>query len=358
MDSLQQSVKITDGMLRALIQRLSSQIDGMGPSLSASAAKQLEASLIQVQRVQEKLESSLSRVLEHEEVTKNMKAAAVNRQTESAESALVTDRLNKLAAIFGGPDANKSASDSVEGNKILGRLEAKLDALINVTNELDEDRKAREGDKVDERLHAIQATLTEMRNSTAGTANHSNNNAAERTPTPSVEALLDPEQASSPDESQQASSSDESDVVGRDRKRKRQDGEEKFALPHHVQLSEEDQEKFDELAEMRSVTDTLLGQLLPCPDGGAWDTARIFELFRSLFKAQNAHEHIERLREFMDDQPVHVWCCVRRAAVDGIHTVSYDGTCSRCRYRGCVQLRRAAEEGFMGEYYYVRVIWY
>ena len=67
MEHLQQTVKITDGMLRALVQRLSNQIDSMGSTASpaeiTNVAKQLEAPLTQVQRVHEQLESTLARVV-------------------------------------------------------------------------------------------------------------------------------------------------------------------------------------------------------------------------------------------------------------------------------------------------------
>jgi hypothetical protein len=130
MEGIHQSIKITDGMLRALVQRLNMQIENMDTSISydglANVATQLQMSLTQVQRVHEHLEASLARALDHENATKKV----ADQHRESADSALVTDKLTTLAAIFRSPGtANESDGSKAEGDK-LRLLETKLDALI------------------------------------------------------------------------------------------------------------------------------------------------------------------------------------------------------------------------------------
>ncbi|KAK4157310.1 hypothetical protein C8A00DRAFT_29736 [Chaetomidium leptoderma] len=348
MDGIHQSVKITDGMLRALVQRLSSQIDSMGASKSneqlTNVAKQLAISLTQVQRVHEQLESSLARTLDHEHATKS----AANQQKESAESALVTDKLSKLAAIFGSPVTGTAGDSGMGGgDKTLGRLEAKLDALttkfekihqlgiagLALRSEIQETwAKVEDAGRTGaDRLTSIDKTLLEI-----------NDRIVAPTPSPSA-AIENQHQAPS------------SEIVGRERKRKREDEDAGSGSSHPLQLSEDQRKKLQELARLRSVTAKVFDELVPCPDGGSWDAAVIFERFWPIFASHKGQLHATRLRQFVDRQQPQTWCCAWHAALSATNTVSSAGKCTGCPI-WCVQVKLATtHEGTASRRYYVRV---
>jgi hypothetical protein len=330
MEPLQQTVKITDGMLRALVQRLINQIDSMGTTASpaeiTNVAKQLEASLTQVQRVHEQLESTLGRVVEHEHATTQATKKAVGQQKESAESALVTDKLSKLAAIFGGPNTGGTVDGNMEGrdsDKAIGRLETKIDEL------------AAKFDGVREvEMPALRLDVQR------------------------VYAKVNKPRSSSTTGKVVASTAS-SGLAGPDLKRKRENEDAGTLLLAQTHAWTEDQEKkLGDLTKLRDVTELVLGRLVPCPDGGLWDTYRIWECFRLLFICGLTYRRGTRLHEFMRVQKVDTWCCVRRVVTEGTNTMNYAGRCELCNiYTGCVQIRRAADEGHpLARYYYVRVV--
>ena len=260
----------------------------------------------------------------------------MGQQKESAESALVTDKLSKLAAIFGGHNTGGTADGNMEGrysDEAMGRLEAKIDALAA---NFDMVRK--------EEMPALRLDVQRVYAKVNRPQNFTTTDKATAKPTNSP---LKPQSTAS------------SGLAGPDLKRKREN-EDAGTLPlarTHA-WTENQEKKLKDLTRLRDVTELVLGRLVPCPDGGLWDIDCIWERFRLLFTAESTYERGTRLHEFMRAQKVETWCCVRRVAVDGINTVNYEGRCKPCNsYTGCVQIRRVADEGYpLAKCYYVRVV--
>jgi hypothetical protein len=400
MESLQQTVKITDGMLRVLVQRLSNQIDSMGTTTSpaeiTNVGKQLEASLTQVQRVHEQLESTLARVVEHEQATKQ----AAGQQKDSADSTLVTDNLSKLAAIFRNPATETAAGAGLEGaDQSLSRLETKIDALT---------AKFDKAGEVDERLTAIQSTLLEVKDraiarvtkkkrlvvdiSTSGTTNPSVSqvvgseqpslpappstrpiNAASSKQTSKATALQlnnpigNPSPKPAPNPSLAAQLPAASSLTGPDRKRRREGEDPGPAQPlAQPAWSEDQQKKLSKLRQLRKPWESLLDRLVPCPDGGLWEADRIYMRFRVLseFSSFRFDKSLTTLIKHMDTQDEQTWFCVWRVTHSSPSpSVRSTGWCGVCHFTsdiektGCVQVRRAATDGGpLSRYYYVRVM--
>jgi hypothetical protein len=358
MEGIHQSIKITDGMLRALVQRLNTQIENMDTSISydglANVATQLQMSLTQVQRVHEHLEASLARALEHENATKKV----ADQHRESADSALVTDKLTTLAAIFKSPGtANESDGSKAEGDK-LRLLETKLDALITKLDKPDDNSGLSPGSvadaqrasanenetqdspaiqKISQQLTAMQATLLELKDQTTG-----KKAARQAAPSPNITLLDGHIAASAP-----------SSLTGPSRKRLREDENETPSPSQPVPLSKEQKKKVRELAHARSL-DSFLDKLLPCPDGGLWSPALVYLGCNDRFVSK---VYVTKLATFMDAQPPQTWCCARRAALGDLSAVNQAGNC-KCCGTYCVQVRRVAADGDpASKYYYARVVY-
>ncbi|AEO60609.1 hypothetical protein MYCTH_97164 [Thermothelomyces thermophilus ATCC 42464] len=357
MDTAQDGDKEADGMLRALIQRLSDQIDTMDKSVShaqlTSVAEQLEASLIQVQRLQERLRASLSRSLEHEQAAKR-KAVAMR--------------------------------DISEGFRALGRLETKVDAVSAKIGEHLNTCKAHKID-LNRRIAALQETLAETRDhGNAETAKKSAQESAEAT-TASTQLHITtgrpaPRTASSnsadvntPNTVNDATRASNALVrtgpapspvhAARKRKRRRRQGKSELSVPNAADLlpSDDHRRKISELAAMPrldcQIANEVLSCLLPCPDGGLWDANRIHDCVRSLSTGESGTKKVTWLGRRMLllwDRSHDGWFCAVHAPADRSDPVDPDGRCGSCLPRTwCVQLRRAALTGLLRRYCYARV---
>ncbi|KAL2168213.1 hypothetical protein VTG60DRAFT_272 [Thermothelomyces hinnuleus] len=335
-------------MPRALIQRLSDQIDTMDKSVShaqlTSVAEQLEASLIQVQRLQERLRASLSRSLEHEQAAKR-KAVAVR--------------------------------DISEGFRALGRLETKVDA---VSAEIDKHLKTCKAHKIDlnRRIAALQETLAETRDhGNAETARKPAQESAQAT-TASTQLHITTRTFSTGGQTAvrpapRTASSSSADVnipntvndatrasnalvhtgpapspvhAGRKRKRRRQ-GESELSVPNVADLLPSDGHR----------------QKPPpaVPEGGGLcDANRIYDCVRSLSTGESGNRDVVWLKSNMlllRNQSHDAWFCAVQPKTDRSNPVDPDGRCGSCPPRTwCVQLRRAALTGPLWRYCYARVV--
>jgi hypothetical protein len=348
-----------------LAQQLSIQVNNMSAAGVSGelvkSVKYLQTHVVRIMRAQELVKGQIEPPagnLEHKDTIEK----AAEQQKQLAESKLVTDELSKFAAISSSSATTKRMGDGeIEGDKTLSRMEAKLDAIMTKldnrdgNSELEEaavdkapQTNAKENDNgdspaiqnVSQQPAAMQATPLNVKDQT-------NLNSTGLTAAPSPNSALAGTHLVAP-----ASPN----VTDRPPKRRREDESKAFSPARSVPLSEAQRKNLAALAKLRSIPDSILDKLVPCPDGGLWDPSCIYERFHDLFTIYSAQTYATRLAKFMDLQDLQTWCCVRCAAAYGVPTVYRSSKCNICGIY-CVQIRRvAADEGPASRYYYVRVV--
>ncbi|KAK3293978.1 uncharacterized protein B0H64DRAFT_374822 [Chaetomium fimeti] len=348
MDSLQRSVKQTDGMLRAVVQQLSKQIATMGTSNSnsklARTAKKLEASLAQVQRVHGHLEYDLG------------KLAAIIEGSAAKESDIEQSTDEESA------DEESSEDESVnEKDKALSRMETKLDSLTTQVAEL-EPLALRSESKIDDvlsvcktadnsqtlsvtRLVAIEHSLSEIKKGNGG-GTYPGAVATNSGSLPVVEpARPVPPRVDQPKPKKRKISF----IVSNPDPAQSHEGQLR-------QLSDDQKKNLRNFTKLRSLTEGILDRLVPCPDGRFWDADLIFEHFRSLWDTQRLSLQVAQLTEYMDAKKSRLWLCVRRMATNSPTSPASDGECGTCKV-WCVQLTPVeADSKSKDNRYYARVV--
>ncbi|KAK4238230.1 hypothetical protein C8A03DRAFT_33787 [Achaetomium macrosporum] len=376
-ENIHQTVRATDGMLRGLVQRLSRQIENMATAEShesiTSVAEQLRASLTDLQRVHEQVETSLKRSLEYEKATK---AAIVKQQKGDS---LVADEIGDLTAVLRDSAMVKSASQGGEAaEKSTDRLEAKLDTLTTkleleftgmkgefqqIGIKVDQTSKSTAVDRVDERLAAVQCTVSQIKDRaiapalTAALSNmleeiqcrldelkdlrdkeHENDQAAfanERmaamkrelqemakkqhqieSEKKALEMTITNLKAKINNANSSILSNTEStvrsDAAGRERKRKRNgdDGIAGQAEEIRAIMDKENEAEFNKWIEQLELLRTVLGRFIPHEEYEKMNGDIFFELF---FKHLSTGTNLLRIQKFMDeyqDEELHCLECI------------------------------------------------
>ena len=351
MESLQRSVKQTDAMLLAVVQQLGKQIETMGTSTSnanlARVAKKLELSLAKVQRVHRHLEYDLG------------KLAAIIEGSDAEQSG-IEDSSDKESI------DDESASRDMGGEKTPSRMETKLDSLTTKFEQVAglQPLVLRSETKIDDvlracktadtsqastlaRLVAIESLLSQIKkrdggSTYAGTAVTSTRLLVTAPPALSLPKLIQPG----------------------NKKRNIGFGDSDPMSPAPAQssqgqlgeLNNDQKNKLQELAKLRSLTEGILDRLVPCLDGRFWDANLVFERFRLFWDTETLSLQATRLTECMNAKESRGWFCVRRMAADGSNPVALDGRCRFCRNM-CVQMRAVeADRENKENRYYVRVM--
>ena len=337
MDSLQRSVKQTDGMLRAVIQQLNKQIETMGNSTGhtnlAGVATSLEVSLAQVQRVHRLLEYDLGKL------------------------AAIIEELPTKNSIVEGPEVKRSVNENTEGDKALGRMEAKLDSLTTKFDQIAglEPLVQRSEVKIDDTLRICE-TLDTSQNLNLGRLTAIQHSLSKMKKSATVIGV-DPAAAHAP----ALSSTNQPDR--KKRKMEESDIFDSTALSAPVRhknkwkaLTADQRNKLRELTNRRSLTEGILDRLVPCPDGGLWNTDHILFRFRSLCQNQGLSVKAARLKEYMDLKLSRSWFCARNVAIEGAPSVSLSGECKYCLSR-CVLIKPVEPDSENEDNrYYVRVV--
>jgi hypothetical protein len=341
MASLHKRVKETDGMLRAVIHKLTDQIESMIITRASvdriRVAKKLGNSLAQVHRVHRRLESSLGKL------TVNF------GEIDVEESDKEEPDIEKV--VYGGTQGDKALSrmetkldllttkfDQLAGlEALVQRSEAKIDDVLRICEILDTSQNLNVG-----RLVAIQHSLSEMKKGGGGSVYAGVTSTGVDPAAAQASALLSPNQ---PD--QKKRKMDESDVF------------DSVALfPPQLRkderraLTDDQRSKLRELAKRRSLMEGILDRLVPCPDGSLWDADRILDRFRSLCKSQDYQVQVATLTEYMDVKLSRSWFCARHVAIEGADKISPHGKCKYCR-TWCVQIKpvEPADENEDNRYY-------
>ncbi|KAH6632701.1 hypothetical protein F5144DRAFT_513326, partial [Chaetomium tenue] len=341
MDSLQRSVKQTDGMLRTVIQQLNKKIESMGTSTGhtnlAGVATNLEVSLAQVQRVYRLLEYDLG------------KLAAIIEELPAKDS-IVEEPDVKRSVI------EKSGNENTEGDKALGRMEAKLDSLTTKFDQIAglEPLVQRSETKIDDTLRICE-TLDTSQNLNVGRLVAIQQSLSEMKKGATI-IDVDPVAAHAP-----ALSS----IRQPDRKKRKMEESDIFdstALSVHVRrknereaLTADQRKKLRGFLKRRSLTEGFLNRLVPCPDGGLWNEDYIISRFQSLCESQDLFARAARLKEYMDLKLSRSWFCARDVAFEGAPSLSFSGECKHCRL-WCVLIKPVEpDDENEDNRYYVRV---
>jgi hypothetical protein len=191
--------------------------------------------------------------------------------------------------------------------------------------------------KLDERLVAIEAALSEIKDRIITVANNGDNSTLGR---------LDLKQTSG------AQRATPSEPTGPGSKRKRvEDDVDVTSLSYLEELTAERWGKLNWFHRGHSLSSTVFERLVPCQDIPDWNPKRILESLHRIF-ALDARG-ISKLAKFMDKPQRQQWYCVRTIAAIGMGG-DYD-TCQRCKDIGeCLQIAPLDPNG-LSEKYRVRL---
>ena len=197
--------------------------------------------------------------------------------------------------------------------------------------------------KLDERLAAIEAALSEIKHRIITVANSGDNSTLGR---------LDLKQTSG------AQPATPSEPTGPGSKRKRvEDDVDVISLSYLEELTAERRGNLDWFRRVYSLGSRVIGRLVPCQDIPDWNPRLILESFHKIL-ALDARG-ISTLAQFMNKPQRQQWYCVRNTATGMDHVdmlrIKDDGTCWWCKDIGeCLQIA-PLEENKRSEKYRVRL---